>query len=121
MTVAAIENPINSKTQTVKMVIQDKRAFDVVINIIKYHAEAVSSVTMSRRTASEISGKFYPARPPSLPNPFNNRMEISEQDIAIDDSFDAGIVQINYDRNFAYDDSEIRRKIKAYTSAKVSH
>lgn len=114
-----IENPINAKIQLVKMVINNKRTFDVVLSIVKYHAESISSITMSRRTASAIDGKYFPARPPSLPNPFNNKVEINEQAIAIDDSIDSGIVEILYERDYAYSDDEIRRKIKSYTDTKV--
>lgn len=112
-----LSTPINSKTQAIKLSIDSERDFRLVLSIIKYHADNVVSVTMSRSTATGIDGRYFGAVPPSLSNPFNDNIEINNQVITLNDSEPAGDVTIIYERRFAYFDDEIRRKIRNYTNA----
>ena len=112
-----LSTPINSKTQAIKLSIGSERDFKLVLSIIKFHADGIHSVTMSRKTATGIDSRYFGAVPPSLSNPFNEDIEINNQAIAINDSQPAGDVTIIYERRFAYFDNDIRRKIRNYTNA----
>lgn len=113
-----LSTPINSKTQAVKIAVEDKKTFDTVLNIIKFHADKVVSVTMGRGTAHAIYGRYFGAVRPSLSNIFNEDVEINNQVITFNDFELADDVTIIYERRFAYFDDEIRRKIKQYTNVK---
>lgn len=113
-----LDTPINAKIQTISALVEDKKTFDTILNIIKYYTDNIISITMSRATATAIDCRYFAAIPNSIDNTVNDNIEISNQVITFNDFEPAGDIIILYERRFAYFDDDIRRKIKRYTNAK---
>lgn len=107
--------PIESKTQAMKLKLISQTSLLTALRIVSFHAENLLSVKMSRRTAMKIQSSHIPPQSVMNGNPFKTPIQFEGFDITIDDGMEFEAVDILYERQYAYDDNDIRRKLKAYT------
>lgn len=111
--------PIESKTQAMKLKLISQTSLLTALRIVSFHAENLLSVKMSRRTAMKIQSSHIPPQSVMNANPFKTPIQFEGFDITIDDGMEFEAVDILYERQYAYDDSDIRRKLKAYTPSRA--
>ncbi|MGP9557220.1 hypothetical protein [Psychrobacter sp. AOP7-A1-24] len=107
--------PIESKTQELKLKLVSQTSLLTALRIVKYHASKLVSIKMSRKTAMKIQSSFIPPQSVMNNNPFKTPIKFEGFDITIDDGMEFEAVDILYEREYAYDDNDIRRKLKSYT------
>lgn len=107
--------PIESKTQSLKLKLLSEVSLLTALRVVNFHASKLLHVRMSRNTAMTLQQSAVPPQSVMNGNPFKTPIDFNGFDITIDNSIDFEHVDILYEREFAYDDADIKRKLKTYS------
>lgn len=107
--------PIESKTQTLKLKLVAESSLLTALRIVSHHSNKMLSVSMNRKTAMKLQPSHIPPQSVMNSNPFKTPIQFNGYDITIDENMEFEAVDILYEREYAYDDLDINRKLKSYT------